>query len=265
VLFRSHLVDKGRGDPWREIETEGSGTLWVGVALGDHTLAVQELAPGAEEVLLTVSTARLRTGLGALQVRVVDDLNSRPLQHAEISLGPRRGSSRSEHDPETDSSGNARFEGLTPGEVEFQVDLRGYVSTSRRVAVAALECSTIEVRLETAVTISGVVSDEQGKPLSRTMRAIPAFQVRSEWGWDFYDAPPAEDGSFILEGLSHREYVLLDAGSFAANNSNAPRYTRSSLPKYATFVDARKSDSITGVSLVLSGRDDPAPGASDRR
>ena len=253
IPIRSHLLDKGRSNPWCELETEWQEVMWVGVTIGDSILASDEVQPDANEVSLVVSAKQVLRRLGALRVKIVDDRSSQVLGGAEISLNDVPG--HSDKWRSTDRAGTARFDGLLPGDVQFSVSLDGWVRTGRSVHVMAETCTDVEVRMETSISISGTVTDESGKPLTRLVRAIPAKGDRLlDWG-DFWDAQPASDGSFVIAGLSHREYVLMDARSHAANNSNAPQYNSYSIRFGMTLVDAR-ADSVAGVRLVITGRDD---------
>jgi hypothetical protein len=262
---RSHRLDKGRSDPWCEIDAEWSDDPWVGVVLGDHVLAYRRATSGVDEVSLVLPASALRSALGSMRVRVVDEFDSRPLQPVLISLTnqpePKRGhSSRSF---EVDFDGSTRFDSLLPGDVAFDTRLEGYVSSDHVVRVTAGTCMEVEIRMKRAITISGLVTDESGHPTTRILRALPAVGDRST-GSGTADAQPAADGSFVFRGLERGDYVLMDARRRAANSSDGRQFTKWSIPKGMLYVDAR-AGSVDGVSLVITGRDDPVGGVEIRR
>jgi hypothetical protein len=246
LSLRSGII--GAGVPWRGMTIEASHEerVWIGVSLGDLVLASREAPIGVERVSLGVSLDALRGSSGSLALRVVDDWSSAPVPEASAVLTNALPVQATKW---TDASGRATFEELVGGDVYVRVRAGNFVTFDRSVLVEPAKRSSLEARLEPAVTVSGVVRDEHGNPRTALqVRAIPANGDESRWLLE-RSTVTAQDGSFVLPGLSHREYTLSDPSTYVSKSS-WPQYTRSSVPAGIGFVDAR-AGSVNGIELVI--------------
>jgi hypothetical protein len=247
-VLRSRSVVRGKGKPWCTLTIEASqhDRVWVGAAIANRTLAFREVSLGVEHIALATSTDVLSGALGALTVHVVDDLDSVPIHDASVFLPNTLPTAPTQW---TDAGGQAWFEGLVEGEIQVRVRVDDYVTANRSVRVRAGNTTALEVRLERAVWIAGVVRDGEGRPRGGLyLRAMPATGDASRWEYERSTMTEA-DGAFVLKGLAHREYVLMDA-STKVSKSSWPQITRSSVPPGATYVDARVGN-VDGVSVLI--------------
>jgi hypothetical protein len=247
-VLRSRSAIRGTGTPWYVMVVEASGRdrVWVGAALGDRALAFREVPLDVERVSLVTSVDDLRGAMGALTVDVVDDWDTMPRRDASVFLANALPVAPTKW---TDARGRASFEALLEGEIQVRVRADDYVSANRSIQVTAGKTATLEIRLEPAISISGVARDEHDHPRGRLqVRAIPATGDDTRWQFE-RSTVTDDDGSFVLRGLAHREYTLIDAATRLSKTS-WPQFTRSSVPTGMTFVDAR-SGSVEGVVVVI--------------
>jgi hypothetical protein len=241
LVSRMHIVDRGDADPWCEIEIDRQDPFWVCVAIGDRTLAVHDVQPGEEEVTSVVPKDRVLGALGSVDVTVVDDSTSLALESALVSF-------RVSEAP-TDAHGSVRFDGLLPGELRISAVAKEYVVRSVTAAISPGTVTRSEIRLETSVTISGILKNAAGERIGGNVEIIPLSGDRSL----IQSARAQADGSFVRMGLAHGEYLVVDSGSHVSPNA-AALLDKNSLQEGMVYVDARAGP-ISNIVVVAHRTD----------
>ena len=255
LALRSHVLGDGITDPWCELLFESGERCWVGLELGNATLAFEEVPLGVEDVTLVIPNARLHHSLGALEFQIVDAIDSHLLNSAFVRL-----SSVGLSLFLSAKDGHVSFDAVVAGNVLASVSSPGYANWGESITVTAGQRSKIEVRLEREVTISGTVTDQKGHPAIVWVSAVhPIPETRETLNCGTVMSDP--DGSFRIVGLAHLDYRL------TTGSVTDPLDSRMHLPvEHPESVDARHG-SVSGLVIVHSERPDeiiwddkPGPG-----
>lgn len=108
----------------------------------------------------------------------------------------------------TDEDGHFRIEGVRIGEYSLEASANGYVRASTSLdLVAGNPDHRIDLHLAKGASVSGIVRDQKGKPLTDAHVVLVRARGFSTYQWDHErilekGTPVGEDGSFELSGLS---------------------------------------------------------------
>ncbi len=156
-----------------------------------------------ESLKLSLATSSVIAG------RVVDERN-RPIDNVEVAVG--KGATRSTL---TTTDGRFALHGWWSGAEEFSANAPGYLKLTRAVD-GTKPNQDLEIRLQRAFRLGGVVTDERGAPVPATkISAREVATVRAE-----YSTASDTDGSFSLGSLPAGRYELIGTHNrFATSGS----------------------------------------------
>jgi protocatechuate 3,4-dioxygenase beta subunit/phenylpyruvate tautomerase PptA (4-oxalocrotonate tautomerase family) len=123
-----------------------------------------------------------------------------------FAFGPTPGPSKGE--TTTDEDGNFTIEGVRTGEYSLEADANGFVRASTSLdLVQGRPDHRVDLHLATGASVSGVVRDQDGKPLPDARVVLVRARGFSTYQWNHKrilekGTAVGEDGSFELSGLS---------------------------------------------------------------
>ncbi|HEV8112156.1 MAG TPA: carboxypeptidase-like regulatory domain-containing protein [Planctomycetota bacterium] len=184
LIGKSSVRDE-RGEPgtWvirQSIELRADLPLYAAAAIGDQVLESKRIDSTEQEVLFVLSLARVRSSLGGLRFRVVDEQGQPSALRGTCDLVRNTGTENG-HDmgsayysPETESGpspmrtsnpGEVRIVGLHPGAMGIRIQEPGYAHIDVDAVVEpGVERDLGEFRLERPLTIRGHVLHPDGTP-----------------------------------------------------------------------------------------------------
>jgi hypothetical protein len=145
---------------------------------------------------------------GTIDLTVVDKKTKKPVAGANVLFDLDQPEKRT-----TDKDGKASISGFDYGTVGFQANADGYAKSRRysyhEAPTEPGKTLAITTELEPEQTMTGVVADEKGQPLSDVVVTIDSrWQGRSgERGAEWEPAMTDEKGRFRLGGLEEGEYT----------------------------------------------------------
>jgi hypothetical protein len=157
--------------------------------------------------------------------KVLNAATGEPVVHARVVIRPRMDAPNPENAPagfsmETDDSGSYHFEKLEPGKYQIAVNKAGFLRASygaKRVSgpgipvtlTAGQTTSKLDVKLYPAATISGVVTDDHGEPVSGYVQLVRRMWMRGKQTLTPQGgAMPDNKGHFVITGVAPGRYFL---------------------------------------------------------
>jgi hypothetical protein len=244
LTFRAGRVEPGSSKWFQIHDLTTAETMWVGAALGECTLAFVEISADSEDVTLVVSPDLVRDAMGRIDVSVVDAQNERPLDGVKLELAG--GPPKLWPPQTTDLRGQAAFQSLLPQSYDVAAELAGYASVHSSIAVSTGQRAHLELRLERAVSISGVLQAlPDGRSIGHVNLAWVSANARDAIATR--TVKTKADGNFSFDGLSPREYIVT-ASAVTIPQKMFAHLGTSKLPEDCVYVDARLG-SISGIVL----------------
>jgi len=189
-----------------KLELDESLPAYVSLMLRHVVLQTQTVEPGATEVVFVVPLENVTALLGTVRVKVVDAETRQPVANARAELSDSQsGGGNRPPNPE----GFFVWENQRPGLLELQIHAPGHETWSGEVSVqpgAVTDLGTLE--LTPATTLSGLVLDGDGTPVSVSLRALVDENRGLGMGARTYSQSGA-DGRFKLENLGRRRHLLV--------------------------------------------------------
>lgn len=234
--------------------TPGKYTMTITTQKHVARRVVLELAPGEKKTNLNYLVESGAT----LSGRVIDD-ESKGIADATITARSKNGYSQTEgtyvaSTTKSDANGHFTLSGLTTGKLSLTAQKSDYKAASRDVT---LDVGHVTLELIRLASISGIVLDESGEPISGSLvRAVPLKGSSTAVGLVMLgdghftrhvrsvSARSKDDGTFILRNLKDGEYRIEATG----------QHKKVTSPKLALT----RGQSIAGIELR------PEPGASLR-
>ncbi len=227
-FFISELQDGSKKDEMPTVEADEDGnilltdiepnqnlTLAVGGSYwATRSMQVAALDPGEERDLgeLILAPGVLLSGRilgpdgkGVAEATIsLQDRNQK--NDFGFAFGPTPGATKGE--TITDEDGNFKIEGVRTGEYSLEADANGFVRASTSLdLVKGRPDHRVDLHLATGAFVSGVVRDQDGKPLPDARVVLVRARGFSTYQWNHErilekGTAVGEDGSFELSGLS---------------------------------------------------------------
>jgi hypothetical protein len=189
-----------------KLELDESLPAYVSLMFRHLVVQTQRVEPGATEVAFVVPVETLTALLGGVRLKVVDAETRQPLVKAMVELSDSQSSGGGRA---PDAEGVVTWERQRPGRLELQISAPDHEQWNGEVSVPAggvADLGTIE--LTPATSVSGVVLDEAGQPVSVQLRALVDEERELGMGARSYNRSGA-DGRFECKSLGRRRYVLM--------------------------------------------------------
>ncbi|MDQ3263824.1 MAG: carboxypeptidase-like regulatory domain-containing protein [Myxococcota bacterium] len=137
----------------------------------------------------------LRLEEGGVLMGTVRNQDGAPVPGAQVSVSVEAPGLDPTRETVSDAEGNFRIDPLLPGEATVWAAAEGYLapSNTRRTLISLGQPAQVEVKLERAAALSGVLVDEDGDPVQGA-KVVGAVSLK---GGD--DATTGADGRFTLE------------------------------------------------------------------
>ncbi|HEX5009442.1 MAG TPA: carboxypeptidase-like regulatory domain-containing protein [Planctomycetota bacterium] len=181
--------------------------VFVSLILAGVVLETQRVEAGQEEVRFRLEATDVTARLAGMSARFVDAFTLEPLEGVEFSLNM---AELDHHTQPSDAAGLVHAEGLVPGRTSLQAQRQDYEMVDVTVTLAAGRTTDLgDIALAPAVSLGGMVLDEQGRPLAAALQvtvvdAASALPIDySTWRWS-----SGGDGQFELAPLGRRRYLL---------------------------------------------------------
>lgn len=192
VLSGMHRADTVRSGASGRFSFEQlrSGTYSVRATEGRNTAEVAlNLRP-----LKPTSPLVLRLEEGGVLLGTVRDQDGAPVPGAQVSASIEAAGVDPTRETVSDGQGNFRIDPLLPGQATVWATAKGYLQPTHapRVLVSLDQAAQVELKLERAAVLSGVVVDEEGAPV-QGVKVVGAVSLK---GGD--DGTTGPDGRFTL-------------------------------------------------------------------
>lgn len=188
---------------------------------------------------------------GKITGRILDWVTSQPIQGARASTGQEN----NDDSPRdwSDDTGVYTITGVTPGRVTLTVHISGYAPELKIFEVTSGETTKIDVKLRQAMTLSGLVVDQDNKPIPGAYIETTLWRGRST-----LDLRTITDtqGQFSLENTPPDEFEI---SVRAAEFSRIKRMVKAGNAEPITLHLKRISPQGRGTSADVAHINDPAP------
>jgi len=202
IVERSALPEDALG----RLELDESLPAYVSLVFRHIVLQTQLVEPGTTEVAFVVPLDDVTRLLGEVRVRVLSADTRQPIAGASANLSDSQSGGGHQM---ADETGTFTWEHQRPGRLELEIFAPGHERWDGEVSVPSggvADLGTLE--LSPAQTLSGMVIDPAGQPVSLRLKAVPDEDRSLGMGDRMYQVSGA-DGRFSFEQLGRRPYLLV--------------------------------------------------------
>ncbi len=189
---------------------------------------------------------------GRITGKVTDAESGKPLNGARVMTGE----GRSDLTPRDWANylGEYTITGVPAGPATVTVHLAGFAPELETVEVKAGEAATLGFQLRTGATVTGVVKDNSGAPVSGVNVETTQWRGRGTLGLRAVTGP---DGRFVIDSAPHDEFEITVAARRGGQVSHTVPVNREEMIEI-TLPDAPATPELTRSALAKVGDQAPA-------
>ena len=194
--------------------------VFVNLVLGHFVIETKRVDRGTEEVTFVLSLEQAAALLPSLRVQVLDEVTSRPVDTARVTLHCGR---RESVDGHTSASGEATLAPVLPGRFMLDCNKEGYATSRQDVELAPGAAADITLRVSRPLTVEARVISPDGYPMPATLGVM---WLRIPTGRDRIQrvnlVSSDAEGRLLIPNLVRGVYLLADPNA----NQRDPSTTR---------------------------------------
>lgn len=200
--------------------------FYVSVVMGSTVVHSEEVSDHRDSITLRIPKSKVKSVLSTLTFRVRDALSLQPIATSlEVTLGPVETLWKEVHQGE---NGVVRFENIPAGHFSLIIqELNGPDKFERWQGFVTVrpgeENELVDIDLSPPRTISGVVTDEDDKPVAGQRLLAWSLDRDQHPIWlqsRFVNTRSDESGAFTLNGIGPGEQLIFTLGGPGGNNED---------------------------------------------